>query len=56
MEERNGIGRRNNAIGMTSLIALLAIAGLIALIIWQPWTNASMDNTSTTLTQGAAGR
>ncbi len=51
MQDRNVIGRRGGSIGTLSFIALIAIAGLIALIIWQPWNGPTVYRSSTTTTQ-----
>lgn len=43
MEERNVIVRSGSStVGTVSLIALLIIAALIALAIWQPWNGSVM--------------
>jgi hypothetical protein len=50
MERRTVILRDSgDPVGTASLIALIVIAGLIALFIWQPW-NGTMTIRSTTVT------
>lgn len=50
MERRTVIVRdAGNSIGTASLIALIVIAGVIALFIWQPW-NSTVSVRSTTVT------
>jgi hypothetical protein len=52
MEDRNVIVRNGGgSIGTASLIALLIIAGLIALIVWQPWNGTVTLRSTTTTTQ-----
>jgi hypothetical protein len=52
MEDRNGIVRNGGgSIGTASLIALFIVAGLIALIIWQPWNGTAAMRSTTTTTQ-----
>ncbi len=51
MEERNVIVRSGGgSVGTVSLIALLIIAGVIALMIWQPWNGTVMLRSTTTTT------
>jgi hypothetical protein len=51
MEERNVIVRGGgSSVGTASLIALLAIAALIAVFIWQPWTGQVTLRSTTTTT------
>jgi len=40
MQDRNVV-RDGESVGTTSLIALLVIAAIIGLFIWQPWSTAS---------------
>ena len=50
MERRTVIVRDSgDTVGTVSLLALIVIAGLIALFIWQPW-NGTMMIRSTTVT------
>jgi hypothetical protein len=52
MEDRNVIVRNGGgSIGTASLVALLIIAGLIALIVWQPWNGTVTLRSTTTTTQ-----
>jgi hypothetical protein len=52
MEDRNVIVRNGGgSIGTASLVALLIIAGLIALIVWQPWYGTVTLRSTTTTTQ-----
>lgn len=54
MEERNVIVRGGgSSVGTASLIALLAIAALIAVLIWQPWTSQVTLRSRTTTTYDA---
>lgn len=50
MERRTVIVREGgDPVGTVSLLALIVIAGLIALFIWQPW-NGTVTLRTTTLT------
>jgi hypothetical protein len=52
MEHRKVIVRNEaSSIGTASLIALLVIAGLIALLVWQPWNGTVTFRSTTTTTQ-----
>jgi hypothetical protein len=59
MERRRAIVRgEGHAIGTASFIALIVIAGLIALVIWQPWNGTvTLRSTtpSTTQDDGSSG-
>ena len=51
MEERNVIVRNGgSSIGTVSFIALLLVAGLIALAIWRPWDGTMLTRTTTVTT------
>jgi hypothetical protein len=52
-ERRHVIVRSEGpAVGTASFIALLVIAGLIALVIWQPWNGTvTLRSTTTTTSQ-----
>jgi hypothetical protein len=61
MEERNVIVRESGrAVATGSLVAVIAIAVLIALFVWQPWNTTSHGggsasiNTGGTATSGSA--
>jgi hypothetical protein len=58
MRQRNVILREEgSSIGAVSLLALIVLAGLIALLIWQPWDGlvTVRSTTVTTPLDGTSG-
>ncbi len=59
MDERNAVivGDEGSSIGAFSLLAVLLIAGVIALMIWQPWNGLVTVRSSpvTTSIDGTSG-
>jgi hypothetical protein len=52
MQERNVIVRGGGgSVGITSFVALIVIAALIGLFIWQPWNNTGSQRFMTITTQ-----
>ena len=56
MEERNVVMRTGGgSAGAVAVIALIVIAGLIAIFVWQPWNGSTTQReTSTTVQNGTS--
>ncbi|HTW84643.1 MAG TPA: hypothetical protein VMD91_11285 [Candidatus Sulfotelmatobacter sp.] len=58
MERRNVITDstdNGSSLAMFSLIAVVVVAALIGLFVWQPWTTRTSSSTTTTVTTPAGG-
>lgn len=57
MQERNVVVRDGSgSVATMSLVAVIIIAALVALFVWQPWNSTSTQRTdSTTIQQGTTG-